>query len=71
LVCQANTILPLGTTLPAARRPRTDGIASAVVASAADRNIVRRVTVVLFMFVPPVFKIQPVPTTCHLPRSQM
>jgi translation initiation factor 2B subunit (eIF-2B alpha/beta/delta family) len=48
--------LPLGTTFPAARTLRTNGIASAVVASAAVRNIVRRVTVVFTIFFPPLPK---------------
>src|SRR6516162_3986884 len=47
LVCHASTSLPLGMTFPAARVSRTNGVASAVVASAAVRNTVRRVTVVL------------------------
>src|SRR6516164_7724885 len=50
LVCQANTILPLGTTFPAAPTLRTNGIVSAVVASAAVRSIERRVTVVISIF---------------------
>jgi len=50
LVCQASTILPLGTTFPAARATRTNGIASAVVARPAVRNIVRRVTFVFSIF---------------------
>src|SRR5215467_1868067 len=47
LVCQASTILPLGTTPSAARPLRTKGIARGVVASAATRSIVRRVRVAL------------------------
>ena len=46
LVCQANTILPLGTTVAAARVLRTNGVARAVVASVAVLSTVRRVSVV-------------------------
>src|SRR5262249_47416226 len=43
LVCQASVIFPLDATFGWARRPRTNGAASEVVASAAERRIVRRV----------------------------
>src|SRR5215469_434829 len=46
LVCQANTILPLGTTVAAATL-RTNGVVRTVVASAAVLSTVRRVSVVV------------------------
>jgi hypothetical protein len=46
LVCQANTILPLGTTVSAATL-RTNGIVETVVANAAVLSTVRRVSVVV------------------------
>jgi hypothetical protein len=57
--------------LPAARTPRTDGIASAVVASAAVRNIVRRVTVVFCMFFPPLSKSDRLPAASHPLQSHV
>src|SRR6516225_2857836 len=49
LVCQASTILPLGTTSPAATALRTNGAASAVVATAVCKTL-RRLSFVLSIF---------------------
>jgi hypothetical protein len=50
-VCQANTILPVGTTA-AARALRTNGAASAVVANAPVLSTKRRVSVVCLIASP-------------------
>jgi hypothetical protein len=47
LVCQANTILPLGTMVAAPRAARTNGMGSVTVANAVLYNNLRRVS---FMF---------------------
>src|SRR6516225_8005660 len=49
LVCQASTILPLGTASPAATALRTNGAASAVVATAVCKTL-RRLSFVLSIF---------------------
>jgi len=59
LVCQASTIFPLGTTVGAARTLRAAGMASAVVANAAVRSTVRRVSLVLFILVSVLHLVQP------------